>query len=212
MNKKIPTTPPPESRVPRRRTPPSKVKQLSTIKGMRSSGSVTVSREELLIDGTDAMLRRVVLLLVSIANNTAALRSSYGAMIDITGPQYEILISVSRLNDGKGISVGDISRFFRRTSAFVATETNKLTQLGLLEKRTPAEDRRSTILHITPAGKARLNDLSHYQRDVNDTLFADFNREEFLHFTSLLEKLLPASESACDLIQSMLNAKRRKLE
>jgi DNA-binding MarR family transcriptional regulator len=187
--------------------------KLNAIADSPNQKLLTVSRDELLTDGSDAGFRRMIHTLMAISNNIEALRSGYGSLIGITGAQHEILLLISRINNGNGVTVGEVATLIGHTSAFVATETAKLSEAGVIEKIPSAVDRRQVILHITDMGLERLSCLAPHQRKVNDVLFESLSREKLMEFARLIEEILPCSEKASDLISMIVkDVARSKLK
>jgi DNA-binding MarR family transcriptional regulator len=160
----------------------------------------TVSSDALLVNGSDAHYRRLIHNLMAIGNEVDVLRGGFARLIGVSPPQHELLMLIYRANDGAGISVGELASLVKLTSAFVATETNKLSSAGFVEKAPDSADRRRIILRVTTFGCRKLAFLSHYQRQVNDVLFGGFDRDAFLAFSHYLEVLRPSSERAGDLV------------
>jgi DNA-binding MarR family transcriptional regulator len=160
----------------------------------------TASRPELLPDGTDVAFRKMIHALLSFANHTETVRDGFGALIGITGVQYEVLMSVQRLQGTAGISVGDVAAWMRRSGAFITIEAGKLVRDGLLEKAADPKDRRRVLLRLTRLGQARLATLAPDQARVNDVLFETLSAKDFAAFSRILEQLLPCGRRATDLI------------
>lgn len=184
--------------------------QLSSIAGAPRLEEQTVSRKELLVGGSDRTFRRTIHTLMAITNNVDNLKNSFGQLMGITGPQHEIVMLIARANDGEGIGVGEVARLIKRTSAFVATETNQLQKIGLIEKIPSDEDKRRVLLRLSDAGQERLRELAPVQREVNNALFGDFDRTEFLAFIGYIEKLLLCSERACDIADALVRDEARR--
>jgi len=184
--------------------------QMSSIGGAARPEVLTVSRKELLTQRSDSTFRRTIHTLMAVDNNIDALRVEYGQIIGITGPQHEILMLIARVNAGQGIGVGEVAKLIRKTSPFVVMETNQLQKKGLIEKIPASEDRRRVVLRITDFGEERLAELAPYQRQVNDMLFGDFSRAEFLEFLALLEKLLPGTERSLEFVQALSRERQRQ--
>jgi DNA-binding MarR family transcriptional regulator len=160
----------------------------------------TVGRDALLVEGSDALFRQTIHNLMAIANSVDALRAGFAKLIGVSAPQHELLMLIYRANDGAGIGVGELAGQVKLSSAFVATETNKLSALGLIEKIPDEVDRRRVILHLTEFGRGNLAFLSAFQRQVNDVLFGCFDAEAFRQFSAFLEQVVPCSERAGDLV------------
>ena len=113
---------------------------------------LTVTRPELLVDGSDAEFRTLIHRSMSFSRWISTVRDGFGALIGISGVQYEMMILVSRLQGNEGITVGDLSSAIRLSGAFTTIEAGKLVDKGLLEigrparssPRAPAGDERRT--------------------------------------------------------------------
>jgi DNA-binding MarR family transcriptional regulator len=163
----------------------------------------TVSAEALLVDGSDAAFRQMIHTLMAVGNSIEALRGGFARIIGISAPQHELLMLIYRANDGNGIGVGELAALVKLTSAFVATETRKMSAAGLIEKVADTVDRRRVTLRVTDYGLGRLAYLSAYQRQVNDVLFECFDARAFQKFSQALEQVLPCSERAVALVNRL---------
>ncbi|GFZ62811.1 transcriptional regulator [Pseudomonas amygdali pv. eriobotryae] len=175
---------------------------LPELGGPISPQMITVSRPELLVDGSDATYRVGVHALMAVSNNIEEIRRGFGTHIGISGPQHEMLMLIARMNDGKGISVGEIAKLIKRTHVFVASETNRLQAMALVQKNPLESDRRVSVVTVTDQGNAALLKLSELQREVNDLLFGNFSRVDFLSFITLIQKLVMSSETALQAINN----------
>src|SRR5262249_49705968 len=126
------TRPMPTKRKPRGETPP-----------------LTVSRPELLIDGSDLEFRAFVHGMLAFSARLEGVRSGFAAFLGLTGIQYTILISVSHLLHQGEVSVSMIAEHLHVSGAFVTIETGKLLKMGLVTKRPDPQDRRRVSLSIT---------------------------------------------------------------
>ena len=169
----------------------------------------TVSAAPLLVDGADTAFRETIHNLMALGNVVDALRAGFASLIGVTAPQHELLMIVYRDNDGRGIGVGALARKVRLTDAFIATETNKLRDMGLLWKTRDDTDRRRVVLRLTPFGRERMAFLSAYQRQVNDVFFAGFDAARFQRFSTDLRVVLEQGDHARDVLTMLVNQHRR---
>ncbi len=157
---------------------------------------LTVSREELLVAGSDAHFRQLVHRLLAYASSLEAIRASLGEIIGLSAVQYTILICIAHLQGEHGIGVKAIADHLSYTGAFVTIETGKLATLGLVEKRQNPGDKRRVLLTVTARARALLSELAPAQRRVNDTLFQTLSADEYRHLCTLVETLLPDARNA----------------
>jgi DNA-binding MarR family transcriptional regulator len=157
---------------------------------------LTVSRPELLNDGTDRDFRRFVHNIFAFMARHEAIRDGHARQIGLAGVEYTILISIGHLGLDGDVNVKTIADHLHMSGAFVTTVTSKLQTLGLVEKTQDSVDRRRISLAITENGKALLRKLAPYQREINDVEFSPLNREDFQAVSRILEALIDSSDKA----------------
>jgi MarR family transcriptional regulator, organic hydroperoxide resistance regulator len=160
----------------------------------------TVSRPALLVDGGDGAFRAMIHALLSFSHHVESVRDGFGALIGVSGAQYEVLMSVQRLQGSRGVAVGDVAAWMQRSGAFITIEAGKLVRLGLVEKTVDARDRRRVLLRLTQAAHARLAALAPTQVAANDQLFAALETRDFAALSRTLERLLPCGAAAAALM------------
>jgi len=170
----------------------------------------TVTRPELLVNGSDSDFRTLIHRLMSFARCISSIRDGFGALGGISGVQYEILMRVSRLAGEEGVTVGDLSAVMRQSGAFTTIETGKLVEKGLLEKSPDLRDRRKVRLRLTEEGRKTLSSLTLVQQQINDTLFASIKPNELQTLSGIVRDLLPCADQASNLIEFMI--KRGQLQ
>jgi DNA-binding MarR family transcriptional regulator len=167
------------------------------IKASRASAPLTVSRPELLVQGSDRAFRSLVHGLFGFFARHEAIRSGHGARIGLVGIEYTVLISIGHLTVHEGdVSVNRIAEHLYLSGAFVTTVTNKLLQRGLIHKTPDPNDRRRVRLEISEKGWARLAELAPVQRQVNDVQFDCLSASEFKQLSDMMERLIDSSNRA----------------
>lgn len=166
-------------------------------KATRSSAPLTVSRPELLVQGSDRAFRSLVHGLFGFFARHEAIRSGHGARIGLVGIEYTVLISIGHLSVHEGdVSVNRIAEHLYLSGAFVTTVTNKLLQRGLIHKTPDPNDRRRVRLEISDKGWASLAELAPVQRQVNDVQFDCLSASEFKQLADMMERLIDSSNRA----------------
>jgi len=156
----------------------------------------TVSRSALLEGGSDQRFRRLVYDLFTIATRMSALREHLGARMGISAPQYSLLMAVGQFQRERGVGVTAIARALHVSSAFVATETGKLAQAGLITKRANPRDGRAVLLSLSRAGRALIERNSGAIRAVNDIFFAALTPARFATLSAAMAALVHSSARA----------------
>lgn len=179
------------------------VKIAKTI-GRDERAPLTVTRPELLIEGSDVQFRQLIHRLLAYASSLEAIRAGLGEMIGLSGTQYTILICIAHLQQGKAVGVKEIAFHLSYTGALVTIETGKLAKLGLIEKRQNPGDKRRVLLTITDRARELLHGLAPSQRQVNDTLFANLSAEGFEQLCIVTESLCAGARNAQSLVEFLI--------
>ena len=169
---------------------------------------LTVSRPELLVDGSDRDFRRLVHGLLSLASLHEAIHERLGAKIGLPGIQYSILISIGHLEAEGPVGIKTVADHLRFNPSFVTVETGKLVKRGLVRKERDPRDRRRVSLSVTDKGRALLEKLAPVQRRVNDVQFECIGPGQLKELLRLVEDLVASSERAVAL-QNYLGQERR---
>ncbi len=158
---------------------------------------LTVSRSELLDDGSDRAFRSLVHGLFGFLARHEAVRAGHGRRIGLMGIEYTVLISIGHLAAHEGdVSVNRVAEHLYLSGAFVTLVTNKLLQRRLILKTPDPNDRRRVRLEISEEGWARLAELAPFQRQVNDIQFDCLSASEFKLLASMVERLIESSNRA----------------
>jgi DNA-binding MarR family transcriptional regulator len=158
----------------------------------------TVSRPELLEDGNDQRLRRLLYDLFVLSAHVDTIRSHVGGLVGLTPPQYSIVIVVAQSQENGGASVGAVAAHLHVSSAFVATEASKLVRKGFLMKRANPTDRRGVLLTLSREAEETIRSLAPYLRSINDRFFASLDRDQFLLCSETVTRLVEGAASAVE--------------
>lgn len=167
---------------------------------------LTVSRPELLVDGSDWEFRQFVHGMLALTARIEAVRAGFANWIGLTGIQYTILIAIGHL-ETESVSITMVANHLHLSGAFVTAEVGKLLRLGLVEKRRDLEDRRRVCLSVTRKGCDRLAHLAPIQVQVNDVLFQGLDVTHFRQLKSIVEKLNSSGGQAISLLNYVTHEK-----
>jgi DNA-binding MarR family transcriptional regulator len=160
----------------------------------------TVSRRALLDAGSDRRFRTLVHDLLTVSARMELVRGHLGARMGMSGPQYSLLVAVAHLQGESGASVTAVARALHVSSAFVASETGKLAQRGLVHKRTNPHDRRGVLVSIAPAGRIEIGRIGAEIRAINDLFFAGLDGKAFAALSAAIGALVVSSRKAVSYI------------
>jgi DNA-binding MarR family transcriptional regulator len=156
----------------------------------------TTSRRALLKGGSDHDFRALVHDLLTVSSRMETVRGHLGARMGVSGPQYSVLIAIAHLQGEHGVSVGTLAKALHVSNAFIASETGKLAQRGLLHKRTNPNDRRGILLSIAPAGRIEIGKIGDEIRAINDMFFGVLDAKAFAALSKAVGALVHSSRKA----------------
>lgn len=170
----------------------------------------TVSRRELLPDGTDNEFRTMIHNLLSIAQRLQANRASHAGMLGITGIQYTVLTAIAHLQGTDGVAVNTIAQHLHLTPSFITMEAAKLVAQDIVQKRTDDQDRRRVKLMLSRHGWKLLDDIVPMQQPVNDVLFEHISTQEFRAFSRTIAVIAQNAERAQALLAFLKHSKKKR--
>jgi len=171
----------------------------------------TVSLPALLHKQSDQQFRRLVHDLLTVCRRLELSRDYFGRCINVTGPQYNLLMTVAQLQGTTGVSVGSVAQAMHVSSAFVTSETGKIADVGLIRKRPNPEDGRGALLSLTPAGRAKIDRLTGEIRTVNDLFFGLLAAQPFAELCACAGALVRGSSEAMRYIERAEEAPDRTI-
>jgi len=179
---------------------------------MVGSRPLTVTRSELLTDGSDAAFRIFVHAFIVFARRFESVRAYGAGLIGVTPPQYEILSHLREAMVTGGLTASEIAQRLHCSGPFVTTEAAKLHRAGwVLRKRDP-HDARRVRLTLAPVCEKRFREIAPLQQEVNNALFASLTTRQFQILREVFPKLADDGDSAIALaeFQRMRTAQIKK--
>lgn len=157
----------------------------------------TVGVDALLVAGNDAVFRDFVADLFAAASGMQAVRRGLGKATGLTGAEIAMLLAIRRLSaDGGSVGVRAIAEHLHVAGPHVTTETAKLVEAGLAEKRVDPSDNRAVDIRLTAEGRQALRRLTPLVRAANDVLFAGMSEAEMAHVHRFLRRIVATSAEA----------------
>jgi DNA-binding MarR family transcriptional regulator len=126
---------------------------------------------------------------VSISNNLEDMRRAWAKLFGISGSQWLILMAISDLDRGGGVSVGDVSRKIHAVSTFVTTQTKILERMGLLNRMPSTEDARVVLMSLSDQARRKIEELAPRWDALHEYIFSDFDTEALHDVKAKLEML-----------------------
>ena len=168
--------------------------------GNSRAKSLTVSRPEILVNGSDAQFRALLHGVLAFAARLQAVRDGFANLLGLTGIQYTILISIRHLQTEGEVTVGAVADHLHLSGAFVTTETGKLLRAGFITKVQDIKDRRRMCLRVAPKGRDLLTDLAPVQVQVNDVMFEFLGPEQLKAMGAAIDRVVTCGDRAISLL------------
>jgi DNA-binding MarR family transcriptional regulator len=147
----------------------------------------------------DALVRQFIWDVISINTHLEEIRSNWARMLDITCPQWLILMAVNDLDQGKGISVREVSTKLHVDPSFVTTQTKSLEKHGFMRRVASKEDARVVLMSLTDKAHKQIANLYSQQVVADNLVFSDFSTQTFRDLTDKLatikERLAKAAQT-----------------
>lgn len=161
---------------------------------------LSVTRPEILIDGSDREFRRLIHRMLIGQARLAAVRECIAERIGVSGTQYTMLMSVLHLQGAAGVSIGALADYLEVTGPHVTGIVGRLVAGGFVRKAVNPKDRRGVLVKLTPAGRKKLLQAFAFISAVNDRLFEGVGREEYRALASFNARFIRNTQAALDWI------------
>lgn len=156
---------------------------------------LTVTKPELLIDGSDQEFRNLVDDLVEFSARLQSIREKLAARMGVSAPQYRVIMTLAR-SETPELAAKGLAQQLGVSMPFITIEAGKLVRLGLIARRRNPADARSVLFALTIAGRDRVRKAAPVVRDANDRLFESLSRSDMLKLARTARALIDGSEQA----------------
>lgn len=143
----------------------------------------TVTRPELIVDGSDRTYRRLIYDLFALAKLIEDGRSRLARAAGLKSPQWSILMAIAEAHDFEGTTVRDIAEQLGLHSSFTVLHVGLLIKQGLVRQLESRSDGRSKILRLTKRGEALIRRMGPALQVANDTLFRSASAKDFVELS-----------------------------
>jgi len=166
---------------------------------------LTTSRPELLSGGSDRQFRHLIHGLFGFAAHHERIRDGHARVIGLAGIEYTVLIAIAHLSRDGDVNIKTVADHLYLSGAFITSVAGRLLRLGLIHKRSDANDRRRVTLTVSDKGRSALDRLAPIQRRVNDVEFGGLSRQEFELLTGIVDRLIDNGARAVALQNYLLS-------
>jgi DNA-binding MarR family transcriptional regulator len=150
---------------------------------------VTVGNRKLLTNGTDESFRRLINDIHAIGACFSRISAKLFVLIGLPASQHHILRVVAELGTEETVNVNRIAEILHMNPTQVTRELNELVRQKLVKKSPSTHDRRQILLTISERGIEILEEVAPLLREINETMFEEFGKEDFESFARLIKLL-----------------------
>lgn len=142
------------------------------------------------------IVRQFVWDIAAINVHIEEIRHFWARALDISGPQWMILMAVDDLDRGKGVPVKDVSAMLHVDPSFVTTQSKMLEKNGFVRRIPSSEDARVVLMSLTDKASKKIASLSSRRESLGDFVFAEFDDHSLKGITDHLATLKKRLEKA----------------
>jgi MarR family transcriptional regulator, organic hydroperoxide resistance regulator len=144
----------------------------------------------------DKLIRELTWDLVAINVHLEDIRRIWAEALGINGPQWLIMMAISDLDGGRGVSVGEVSAKLHVHQTFVSAQTRDLEKSGFLNRSASPDDARIVAMSLTDKARKEIGKLSARRNQLNEFMFADIGNRTLEEITRTLGLIRRRSEKA----------------
>jgi DNA-binding MarR family transcriptional regulator len=165
-------------------------------RGERARLPLTISRPELLVNGSDRDFRHLVHAFFGFLARHEKIRDGHATVIGLAGIEYTVLISIAHLAADGDVNIKTVADHLHVSGAFITSIARRLLQHGLIHKRVDPADRRKVTLTLSAKGRGLIEKLAPVQRRVNDVEFGGLSKDEFRFLLDIIDRLIESGDRA----------------
>jgi DNA-binding MarR family transcriptional regulator len=117
------------------------------------------------------------------------IRHFWARELGISGPQWMILMAVSDLDAGNGVSVKDVSAMLHVDPSFVTTQSKMLEKNGFVRRVPSRQDARVVLMSLSDKASKKIAMLGSRRDSLSDFVLSDFDKKSLHNLTTQLGKM-----------------------
>jgi MarR family transcriptional regulator, organic hydroperoxide resistance regulator len=148
---------------------------------------LTISLETFVKDGSDRGFRELIFDLIALNNQMQSHVDRFARHIGTTNGQFHVLMALARTS---GLTAGELAELMNVMSPLATIEIGGLVRKGLIERRSNENNRRSSLLNLTPKGRELVRQVAPLLRRVNDLHFRSLTAERAALLTETVHAIV----------------------
>jgi DNA-binding MarR family transcriptional regulator len=163
---------------------------------------LTVTSPSLLIAGSDAHFRELLVALLDVGSQVHELRLFIAQQFGVSEPQYRLILAIAQMQQEEGVSIGAVAGRMWVTNNFVTMEVRKLQAMGWVEKRQNPDDGRGVLLRLSQRGRKAFTAEIEIIQSINNVMFDHMSAEEFAIVSRVAKRLVVHGRQALELARA----------
>jgi MarR family transcriptional regulator, organic hydroperoxide resistance regulator len=175
---------------------PVSAKRASSGRSAKDTGQGSAQSSVNVTSHNQDLVREFIWDIVSINTHFEEIRYMLARMLGISGPQWLILMAISDLDRGDGVSVRVVSEKLHVDPSFVTTQSKSLEKHGFMRRIASVDDARVVLMSLTDKACKQMANLSLHQEKLNEFIFSDLDARALGDITGKLTVLKNRLEKA----------------
>jgi DNA-binding MarR family transcriptional regulator len=147
----------------------------------------------------EAVVRRFLWAIQSLCVQVERVDNVWASKLGVTGPQWLILTALADDSEAAGIPVNKLAKYLHVDPSFITTQTKILERIGLLVRRSSAEDARVVLIGPTDKFWKLWHQLSPRRTNLHNFVFSGLSDKDLERVTTMLLELGLCLEKAATL-------------
>lgn len=148
---------------------------------------------------TDAT-RTLIWELFSASSHLEDIRRAWAQFLNISGPQWLIMMAIETLDTGDGVPVGEVSSKLHVNSTFITAQSKQLESIGYIKRTASKLDARVVLLSLTDRAIKTIAAFSDQREQVNEFIFGILSPKELQDTVETLTLIRGRMEKALRMI------------
>jgi DNA-binding MarR family transcriptional regulator len=124
------------------------------------------------------------------------IRQFWAEVLGISGPQWMILMALSDLDRGKGVSVKEVSTMLHVDPSFVTTQSKLLEKNGFMRRVPSRDDARVVLMSLSDKASKQIASLAERRDSLKAYILEGIDHREFQALAESITKLKTRLEKA----------------
>lgn len=150
----------------------------------------TVTRSELIVDGSDEKFRRLLYDLFALSRLLEESRTKLAKAAGVHSSQWSMLMVIAEESYREGVTVSEVAKRLELHNSFVVLHVGRLVKKGFVKRCDNHADKRSKLLKLTSKGQALFDWILPAIQAGNDMFARSADADSFIEMTNICRLLV----------------------